>query len=84
MAHMPLRMCVVCRTRRPASELIRVAVDKEEQTVVPDIHKKIGGRGAYICRDPECIKKAEKRRCFDRHLKCAAAEELFRQLEDMI
>ncbi|MGM9937855.1 MAG: RNase P modulator RnpM [Candidatus Ornithomonoglobus sp.] len=84
MAHIPLRMCVVCRARRPASELMRVVVDKESQTVIPDIHRKSEGRGAYICRDSECIKKAEKRRSFERHLKCAAAEELYRQLEDMI
>lgn len=84
MAHIPLRMCVVCRTHSPASELLRVVVDKESQTVIPDIHKKNEGRGAYICRNPECIRKAEKKRSFYRHLKCAAAEELYRQLEDML
>ena len=60
MAHIPLRMCVVCRERCPASEFLRVVVDKESQTVIPDIHKKREGRGAYICRASECIRKAEK------------------------
>lgn len=84
MAHIPQRMCVACRTRRPAAELIRVVADKETQKIVPDIHRKLPGRGAYICRSLECIKKAEKKRGPERHLNCAASEELYRQAEDMI
>lgn len=84
MAHIPLRMCVVCRAHRPVNELIRVTADKDSQLIEPDIHKKKQGRGAYVCRNPECIRKAEKKRSLERHLKCAASEELYRRAEDMI
>lgn len=84
MAHIPLRMCVACRARRPASEMIRMVADKESQRIVPDIDKKLPGRGAYLCRNRECIKKAEKRRGLERHLNYTEAEEVYRQAEDMI
>lgn len=85
MAHIPLRMCVVCRTRRPAQELIRVVADKELHELRADsIDKKTQVRGAYICRSTECIKRAEKKRVLERHLNCGASESFYRQAEDMI
>lgn len=84
MTHVPLRMCVVCRRHLPLSELIRIVADKESQTIVPDIHKKKFGRGAYICRNIDCIKKAEKRHIPERHLKYPVAEGLYKQAEELV
>ena len=84
MTHVPLRMCVVCRRHLPLSELIRVVADKESQTIVPDIHKKKFGRGAYVCRNVECIKKAEKRQTFERHLKYPVSEGLYKLAEELV
>lgn len=84
MAHIPLRMCIACRERRPERELLRVTVDKASGRAVPDTGRVKEGRGAYICRDPACLKRAARKRGFERHLKTAASEELYSRLEEML
>lgn len=84
MTHVPLRMCAVCRKHLPAAELIRAVADKESQTVVADMEKKKFGRGAYICRNAECIKKAQKNRTLEKHLKCKVSEEFYTLAEDLV
>ncbi len=84
MTHIPLRMCVVCRRHLPLAELIRVVADKESQTIVPDIHKKKFGRGAYICRNTDCISKAEKKRVLERHLKYPVSDGLYELAEELV
>jgi len=61
----PMRQCVGCRTMKPKRELIRV-VNSPEGVVSLDFKGKNPGRGAYICYDPECLKKAQKTRALER------------------
>lgn len=75
MKHIPQRMCVACRTMRAQSDLIRIV--NENGTAVLDMEKKRFGRGAYICTNPDCIRKARKKRIVERHLKCSAADALY-------
>ena len=82
--YIPERMCIACRTRRPAHELLRIAADKEANVVVPDKNGKMQGRGAYICRDIKCIRLAEKKRIPARVLKLEVCEGFYGLLEDMI
>uniref|UniRef100_UPI0038B32A6A YlxR family protein n=1 Tax=Lentzea tibetensis TaxID=2591470 RepID=UPI0038B32A6A len=63
----PVRTCIGCRTRTLPSELLRVvAVDG---TVVPDVRRRLPGRGAWLHFDLECLRNAERRRAFPRALK---------------
>ena len=59
----PQRSCVSCRTVRDKSDLLRVVVTPEGD-VRYDPTGKLAGRGAYLCRNEECItaelKKAAK------------------------
>ena len=55
----PLRMCIGCREMKPKKELIRV-VKAPNGDISLDITGKKNGRGAYVCKDAECIKKARK------------------------
>jgi predicted RNA-binding protein YlxR (DUF448 family) len=55
----PMRMCVGCGEMKPKKELIRIVTDSEGNTCV-DLTGKKAGRGAYICRDTQCLKKAGK------------------------
>ncbi|MDQ3153586.1 MAG: YlxR family protein [Actinomycetota bacterium] len=64
-------MCVGCRTREAASGLLRVVV--VEGTVVPDPRRRLPGRGAWLHRDPECLRTAERRRAFPRALRTEGA-----------
>ncbi len=59
--HVPVRMCVVCRRRRPKHELLRIVVTPEG--FVLDESGKKPGRGAYVCPDrPECWDEKKLRR----------------------
>ncbi len=58
--HIPIRMCIVCRTKRPKFELIRLTVDKNG-FVRRDDKGKLGGRGAYVCPNEKCIKELMKK-----------------------
>ena len=64
MTHIPLRMCIACRSMKPAPELIRFIAEKGSDIAELDLHKKKFGRGAYVCASMECIKKAEKKTLF--------------------
>lgn len=61
----PLRQCVGCREHREKPQLVRV-VRSSEGEVSLDLRGKKPGRGAYICPDPNCLKKAVKSRALER------------------
>lgn len=61
----PMRQCVGCREMRPKKELIRV-VKSPEGEISLDFRGKAPGRGAYLCPDPECLKKAIRAKALER------------------
>ncbi|MGC8904978.1 YlxR family protein [Thermus sp.] len=61
MKHVPLRMCVACRKRRPKGELLRILLTETGFHLDPS--GKLPGRGAYVCPDnPECWTEKRLRR----------------------
>ena len=74
----PMRQCLGCREMKPKKELVRVvrAPVKEENGVQTggevslDLTGRKPGRGAYVCRNPECLQKAQKARRFERAFSC--------------
>ncbi len=69
-------MCTGCRNMFPKSELIRV-VKTPEGTVLTDSTGKLCGRGAYICKNPECFRKIRKSGALSRALDTAVGEEIY-------
>jgi predicted RNA-binding protein YlxR (DUF448 family) len=69
----PVRTCVGCRDRAPASTLLRVVAvaDADVIRLVVDPRHRLPGRGAYLHVDPACLAKAERRRAFGRALRVA-------------
>lgn len=65
---MPVRTCTGCRQAKNKKDLIRVVRDKEGNVSV-DATGKLNGRGAYICPDKECLKKAIKNKGLEKHLR---------------
>ena len=59
--HIPVRMCVICRTRAPKSSLLR-HVEAQGRAPVPDSGQTAPGRGMYICGQSRC-REAFSRRC---------------------
>ena len=79
----PMRRCAGCMESKPQSELTRIAYFEGELTV--DLSGRAKGRGVYLCKDAECIEKAEKRRALQRsfrtELSKTALENVFLQLK---
>jgi predicted RNA-binding protein YlxR (DUF448 family) len=69
-----------CRERKEKRELIRV-VRAPDGSVSLDFRGKAPGRGAYICPDMACLKKALRSKALDRSLEVTIPEEIYARLE---
>jgi len=76
----PMRQCMGCRERRAKKELLRV-VRGTDGTVNLDFSGKAAGRGAYICPQPDCLKRAVKSQALARALETEIPEEIYARLE---
>ncbi len=76
MKKIPMRMCVACREMRAKKDLMRI-VRTGEGTLELDRTGKLNGRGAYLCCDEACLRKAIKTRALERALEAPASEALF-------
>lgn len=72
----PMRQCLGCREMKPKRELVRV-VRSPEGGISVDLRGKAPGRGAYVCRDPECLKKALRSHALDRSLEVTIPQEVY-------
>ena len=75
----PQRQCMGCRERKAKRELIRV-VRGTDGNVSVDFSGKVNGRGAYICPDPECLRKAQKAKSLERSLETPIPEQVYERL----
>ena len=76
----PQRQCVGCRTMKDKRELIRV-VKSSEGGISLDTTGKKPGRGAYVCPNSECLKRARKSRALERAFETALPPEVYDALE---
>ena len=72
----PQRQCVGCRTMKDKKSLLRV-VKTPEGEILLDATGKKSGRGAYVCPDGECLKKARKSRALERALDTAIPDVVY-------
>ena len=79
----PMRMCLGCREMQPKKELLRI-VRSPEGAIAFDPVGKAPGRGAYVCKKSECLKKARKIRALERQLECQIEDGVFTQLEEQL
>ena len=75
----PLRQCLGCREMIPKSELIRIVRSSDGDFTV-DATGKQSGRGAYICRKSECLKKAVSSKALERSFKVSIPAEVYEQI----
>ena len=76
----PMRQCVGCREMKPKKELIRV-VRSPEGAVSLDFKGKLPGRGAYVCPDAECLKRAKRSKALERAFSAPLPEDEWQALE---
>ena len=79
----PMRQCLGCREMKPKRELIRV-VKSPEGVISLDFRGKTSGRGAYVCPDMNCLKKAMKSKAIERAFETAIPEEIYAQLTEQM
>ncbi|WP_040306226.1 RNase P modulator RnpM [Caloramator australicus] len=77
----PMRMCLGCQEMKPKKELIRV-VRSPEGDISIDMTGKKAGRGAYICKDINCLEKAIKAKRFEKALEVKISEEIYQKLRE--
>ena len=80
MKKIPLRKCTGCGEMKTKKELIRV-LKTPEDTIVLDRTGKKNGRGAYLCNQTECFRKARKSKGLERSLQCAIPTDVYDTLE---
>lgn len=76
----PQRKCVGCGETRNKTDLIRV-LRTPDGAVCLDFTGKKSGRGAYVCPDAECLKKARKSRALERAFELAIPDEVYDALQ---
>ena len=79
----PMRQCLGCREAKPKKELIRV-VRSPEGEISLDFKGKASGRGAYICHDPQCLKKAIKSKALERAFSAQIHPEIYDKLNEQM
>ena len=76
----PTRRCTGCGEHFPKNTLIRVLRTPSGEITL-DLTGKVSGRGAYICRNASCFKKARKSGRIGQSLECAIPEEVYERME---
>ena len=76
----PQRQCMGCRERKEKRQMIRV-VRTPEGAVNLDFSGKMNGRGAYICPNPECLKKVRKSKALERSLEVPIPDAVYERLQ---
>ncbi|MGN0152223.1 MAG: RNase P modulator RnpM [Wujia sp.] len=75
----PLRQCIGCREMKPKNELVRI-IRTPENNICLDKTGKKNGRGAYLCPNPDCYKKAVKSKGIERALKVEIPDEIYKMI----
>ena len=77
----PTRRCTGCGEHFPKNTLIRVLRTPEGEILL-DLTGKKNGRGAYICKSAQCLKKARKARRLETSLECPISNEIYEKMEE--
>ena len=77
----PTRRCSGCGEHFPKNTLIRVLRTPEGEIIL-DLTGKKSGRGAYICKNAQCLKKARKSKRIESSLECRISDELYQWMEE--
>ena len=77
----PLRQCVGCGEMKEKREMLRILKTAEGEICLDTTGKK-NGRGAYICRNRECLQKARRNRGLERSFKTSISGEVYDALEE--
>ena len=75
----PLRQCVGCGEMKGKKDMMRVL--KTDDGICLDATGKKNGRGAYVCKNGDCLKLARKNKGLERSFKMSIPQEVYDTLE---
>ena len=78
-----LRRCLACNEQKDKNELIRIVKPKDEELQI-DLTGKKNGRGSYICKNEECLKKVIKSKRLERSFEIEIEEKFYESLRGII
>ena len=76
----PMRMCIACHEMKPKKEMLSIVKPKEGDAFI-DFTGKAAGRGAYICNNPDCVKKLKKARLLNKTFSAEIPQEVYEKIE---
>ena len=76
----PLRQCIGCGEMKNKKEMVRI-LKTESGEITLDATGRKNGRGAYLCPNMVCFRKAVKGRGIERSFKMAVPKEVYEALE---
>lgn len=79
----PLRTCMACNEQKEKNELLRI-VKSKEGIIEPDLTGKKNGRGAYICKNEECLNKLIKSKRLERIFEKEISSKLYESIRGVI
>ena len=77
----PLRQCVGCGEMKSKKDMMRVLRTAEGEICL-DVTSKKNGRGAYVCKNGDCLKAARKNKGLERSFKMSIPEQVYDRLEE--
>ena len=77
------RTCMGCNCKKEKNQLIRIVKNKKDEIYV-DENFKMEGRGAYICKEIECLEKVIKNKRLEKCLKHEISNEIYEKLRGVI
>lgn len=76
-------MCIGCREMKEKKQLLRI-VHTPEGEIKLDPTGRMSGRGAYICRQKECMEKAIRQHQIERAFSCGVSPDVYEQLRQQL
>lgn len=83
MKRLPQRTCLGCNVKKEKKELIRIVKNKNGEINV-DLTGKMEGRGTYICKSEECLKKAIKNKRMSKAFEMEISDDIYEHLKKII
>lgn len=77
----PLRMCICCKNMKPKKEMLRIVKVNENQFVLDETGK-LNGRGAYICKDGDCINISINKKLLNKSYKQNVNNEIYNSIKE--
>lgn len=77
----PVRQCIGCGEMKNKKDMMRILRTPEEEIVL-DLTGKKNGRGAYLCKQSECLKLARKNKGLERSFKMSIQSQVYDKLEE--